>query len=185
MPLFGVIFLEWSVGTIIVIYWCENLIIGVYNVLKMMAAKGSRSDNTMKLNGKPVKSGGKLFLIPFFIAHYGIFTLVHGVFVFVLFGKDLSSIEGISFAVVSLLVGNGFSFFRDYISSGEYREKTVNDLFFQPYKRVVILHLTILAGGFAAMALDAPQAALAVLVILKIGLDVWVYRRERYSSPQM
>lgn len=163
---------------IIVIYWCENLVIGFYNVMKMIAAKGESPTGAMKVNNRPVKSGGKIFLIVFFIVHYGMFTLVHGVFVFVLFGKGLSSLGGIFLAAASLLIGNGVSFFKDYIATGEYRSKTINDLFFQPYKRVVILHLTILTGGFAAMGLDAPQTALAVLVILKIGVDVWVYRRE-------
>ena len=179
VPLFGVLFFGWSVGTIIVIYWCENLVIGFYNVMKMIAAKGEKPTGPVKVNNRLVNSGGKIFMIVFFMVHYGMFTLVHGVFVFTLFGEDLSSFEGIFLAVVSLLVGNGVSFFKDYIATGEHRNKTVNDLFFQPYKRVVILHLTILTGGFAAMGLDAPQTALAVLVILKIGVDIWVYRRER------
>ena len=38
IPLFGVLFLGWSVWNILVIYWLENGIAGVINVLKMSTA---------------------------------------------------------------------------------------------------------------------------------------------------
>lgn len=65
VPLVGVLFLGWNVWTILTIYWLENGIVGFYNVLKMAAVPGI----------------GKLGIIPFFILHYGMFWLVHGVFV--------------------------------------------------------------------------------------------------------
>ncbi len=40
IPLFGVVFLGWNVWTILVIYWLENGIVGVFNVLKMPRAEG-------------------------------------------------------------------------------------------------------------------------------------------------
>jgi len=41
----------------------------------------------------------------------------------------------------------------------------------RPYLRVVVLHVGILVGGFAAMALGSPLWALVVLLAMKIGLD--------------
>jgi hypothetical protein len=49
----------------------------------------------------------------------------------------------------------------------------------QPYARVVVLHVTILFGGFAFMALHAPAAALVVLVALKTALDLRTHLAER------
>lgn len=49
----------------------------------------------------------------------------------------------------------------------------------QPYGRVVVLHLTILLGAFLMAALKSPTVGLALLVILKIGLDVRAHLRER------
>ena len=40
IPLVGVLFLGWSVWNILVIYWLENGIVGVFNVLKMSTAAG-------------------------------------------------------------------------------------------------------------------------------------------------
>ena len=40
IPLFGVLFLGWNVWTILTIYWLENGVVGVFNVLKMAKAAG-------------------------------------------------------------------------------------------------------------------------------------------------
>src|SRR4029079_2006820 len=40
IPLFGVLFLGWNVWTILTIYWLENGVVGVFNVLKMSKAAG-------------------------------------------------------------------------------------------------------------------------------------------------
>ena len=40
IPLFGVLFLGWNVWTILTIYWLENGVVGVLNVLKMAKAAG-------------------------------------------------------------------------------------------------------------------------------------------------
>jgi len=71
LPLYGVCFLKWDAFYIILLYWSENLAIGFYNILKIAAAKVEH----------PVMHLGKLFLIPFFTAHYGGFMAVHGFFV--------------------------------------------------------------------------------------------------------
>ena len=40
IPLFGVLFLGWNVWNILIMYWLENGIVGVFNVLKMLRAEG-------------------------------------------------------------------------------------------------------------------------------------------------
>ncbi len=49
----------------------------------------------------------------------------------------------------------------------------------QPYARVVLLQVTILAGGFFAKAAGATALALAVLVTLKTALDLRSHLAER------
>lgn len=87
VPLFGVLFLGWNVWTILTIYWLENGVVGFYNVLKMSKAAGTDPVGaavTTTVNGRPVSGSGKAVLIPFFIVHYGIFWLVHGIFILTL-----------------------------------------------------------------------------------------------------
>ena len=50
---------------------------------------------------------------------------------------------------------------------------------FQPYARVMILHVSILLGGFAAQAMGAPAMALIVLISLKTAIDLRSHIAER------
>ena len=76
VPVFGVIFMGWRVFPVIALFWFENVVIGAFNVLKM----------ALSVSGKSRQWGAKAAMIPFFCVHYGLFTLVHGAFVFVIFG---------------------------------------------------------------------------------------------------
>ncbi|MEM9017757.1 MAG: DUF6498-containing protein, partial [Verrucomicrobiota bacterium] len=71
IPLAGAIFWGWSIFDIVVLYWSENVIVGAINVLRMLFAGGGKS--------KGASIAEKIFTIPFFIVHYGIFCTVHGV----------------------------------------------------------------------------------------------------------
>ena len=100
VPLAGVTWLGWSVGSIIILYWFENVIIGVVNVARMLTlAPANATVGTMiggpmsqtaaqslgQLDAAAMVHGIKLFLIPFFILHYFMFCAGHGIFVFSLF----------------------------------------------------------------------------------------------------
>ena len=43
----------------------------------------------------------------------------------------------------------------------------------EPYKRVVVMHLTIILGGFLAVALKTTQAAMVIMIALKIAADLF------------
>jgi len=53
------------------------------------------------------------------------------------------------------------------VRSGEYQRASLNALMAQPYGRVVVLHLTVLFGGWVVMLLGSPLFALVLLVVLK------------------
>jgi hypothetical protein len=185
IPLGGVLFFGWQVFPIMFLFWLENVVVGAFNVVKMILALGPGS-----------RVGVKLFLVPFFTVHYGIFTLVHGVFVFAMFGADWRSSGGtgpfpsfdrlqdmvtqqhLGWAVLGLVGSHGFSFARNYVMNGAYRTAMVPLLMMQPYGRVVVLHLAILGGGFLVMAMGMPMAGLALLIVLKIGLDVLAHAKQ-------
>jgi hypothetical protein len=190
VPLYGAIFLDWKVFPILLIFWLENVIIGVFNVLKMLWSSTQPAG----------KWGEKLFIIPFFCVHYGIFTLVHGIFIVVIFGGLLNdsgtidsqdsftlSIQGLNlvWAVLALLVSHTVSFAVNYIGKGEYKNNGLSQLMFQPYGRVVIMHLTIIAGGFLVMTLGAPVLGLIVLVLLKTVIDILAHIRQHKSSGNL
>lgn len=185
VPLAGVAAFHWSVFSVVLLYWCENVVVGGFNVLRMLVA--SPRDIATDI--------GKLFLIPFFVVHYGMFTMVHGIFVMALFGPGntgaggpwlsparlLEAVRGagIGWAVVAIVMSHGFSFLHNYLAGGEYRTAQLQQLMAQPYARVVVLHIAILAGGFAAKAMGAPMVALLILVALKTAVDLRAHLAER------
>ena len=183
-PLVGVLVFHWEIFPLLLLFWCENVIIGFFNTLKMLCASP----------GEALGWAAKLFLIPFFCFHYGMFTFVHGVFVVGMFGgrfragspfPDPEMLFGLvresqlTWAVLGLFASHTVSFAHNYLGGGEYRRADVKLLLAQPYGRIVVLHLTILLGGFLMMALRSPAIGLALLVVLKVILDLRAHLRER------
>jgi len=183
IPIYGVLFMGWQVFPVIFLYWIENVIIGISNVLKMLLSSP----------GSPGQWVAKFFMIPFFCVHYGMFTLVHGIFILVFFGgymKSGSPMPGISDllnligslqiggAVLALMLSHTVSFITNYIGNGEYKQASLSDLMAQPYGRVIILHLTIMIGGFSMMALGSPVVGLVFLIVLKTFIDIKTHLKQ-------
>lgn len=199
VPLIGVLFFRWDAVVIVLLYWSENVIIGSYNVLKIALVKVKSSATHL----------GKLFAIPFFCIHFGGFCAVHGFFLFAFFklggGIDpffpeeawpgplvfpqlLVSVvgalwrdhpEGMEWPVIFLVVSHGISFVQNYLWKREYALFTISKLMNQPYKRIVILHVAIIAGGMPIMILGSPAPLLCILVLLKICVDIHLHLKER------
>ncbi len=183
VPLYGVVFLRWEVFPLVFLYWFENVIVGVFNVFRMVSTPPYDVKTWV----------GKVFLIPFFCVHYGMFTAIHGVFVMVLFGgygyqgapfpgpeivAGSMKEYGLVLPAVVLFLSHGFSFVWNHLGRGEYKRAGLNELMARPYGRIVILHLTIIFGGFLIMTLGSPIAGLLLLVALKIGFDLKAHLRE-------
>jgi len=184
LPIAGVLLLGWKVFPLVLLYWLENVVVGGFNVGKLLLARPQ----------EPAYSVGKLFIIPFFIFHFGMFTLVHGVFVFALFGaKSLPRFDSLAelpaairayhlgWGVLALVVSHGLSFYWNYFENGEYRRASLPILMVQPYARLVVLHLAVLFGGWIVLTLGSPLLALLVLVALKTAADVRAHQAERHT----
>jgi Family of unknown function (DUF6498) len=190
VPLYGVLVLGWSVYPLLLLYWLENVIIGGSTALRMICVDPPDG----------VTWVAKAFMVPFFCFHYGMFTLVHGLLLTSFFGPgDLphtqagpltltSQFDGVRQAIETLHLGwqvlaialsHAFSFAWNYLGRGEYRRASVSALMAAPYSRVMLLHVVILIGGFAAQALHSPVWALVLLVALKIGFDLRAHLKER------
>jgi hypothetical protein len=183
VPLAGVLFWNWDVFALLLLFWMENVVIGVLNVLKMLLADPADA----------ALWAAKLFMAPFFCFHYGMFTAIHGTFVFALFGGKKFDPPGINVVEPALraagelglwlplgvlVASHAFSFLWNYLVRGEFRRAKLAELMAKPYGRVVVLHLTILFGGFGAMLLGSPVWALLLLIALKVGLDVRAHVKE-------
>ncbi len=183
LPLYLVMIGQWTLVQVLLLFWLENVIIGVLNIIKILScAQGG-------LKGIP----RRLFVSAFFTVHYGIFTLAHGAIIISLFGHQ-SLPDGVDFSprmvpfIIEhfglllpglLLLGSHLvSLVSNYYLAGEYRRLSPEKLMSKPYARVMILHVTVLVGGLIAQALGQPLLALVVLVVLKIGIDMAAHQRE-------
>lgn len=182
VPVYGVLFLNWEVLPILLLFWAENVIIGVFNIIKM----------AMSSPGRPLQWVAKLFMVPFFSIHYGIFTLVHGILILVLFGglavsetdiPDLTALRqdfgnyNLLWGFLSLTLSHGVSFVINYVRKGEYKQASLTNLMMQPYGRLIVLHLTIIFGGLLITALGSPVAGLILLILLKMVIDALSHLR--------
>lgn len=177
LPLAGVLLWDWKVFDILLIFWLENVAIGIFNVLKMVSWIRYR----------------RLYIaipiVPFFMVHYGGFTAGHGIFILAMFGghKDVSTATiwqtlqdgGLSMyiAVGGIVFSHLFSFITNFIGKREIERTHIGILMSAPYGRIVVMHLTIILGGGAALALGQPIWALALLVFLKTGMDLRAHRK--------
>ena len=194
LPLIGVIWWGWNAYLLVLLFWCENVVVGIFNILRMVTASGGGLGGQLS----------KIFLIPFFTFHYGMFTFVHGIFVVAMFsgafgvGGASSSLPAsagpgslptvvteairshhLGWPLLALVLSHGFSFATNYIGNGEYRRITAPELMGRPYGRIIALHVTILIGGFLALATSSHWAALAILVAMKITMDLKAHLAER------
>jgi len=191
LPLYGVLVLGWAVLPIMVLFWLENVVIGVLNVLRILFASPADAARWVS----------KLLLVPFFAFHYGLFTAIHGVFVFSLFGgepyqalaDDLWTLEAVRHAITefSLWPGIGalaashlFSFFWNYLGQREYLQARPEALMQAPYSRVLVLHVVIIFGALLIQLFHSPVWALLLLIGLKIGVDLRAHLKEhRRQQP--
>lgn len=183
LPLAGVLLWGWKAFDILFLYWAENVVIGIFNVLKMIFLIKRR------------KIWLAFPIVPFFVFHYSGFVAVHGVFVVLLFGLALTknaagqppNIEDVLHGIVTdpffglaaaaLVFSHGVSFFVNYLGRDEIARTSLPDLMVAPYGRIVVMHLTILIGGFVAMAAGQPLWALVLLTVMKTAGDLRAHRR--------
>jgi hypothetical protein len=191
VPLAGVLLWGWDLATILVLYWVENGIVGLFTVPKILLAAGAGRllGRTQSTSAAAIGALQKAGLVPFFAFHYGMFWVVHGVFVFAIAGglfapafsgtfdgpqPDLVLLGGLG-----LLASHGVSFGLNYLARGEYRTATPAGQMVAPYARVIVLHVTIIVGAIAVGIVGAPVAALAVLVMAKTVVDLGAHLAER------
>ncbi|MDH3979509.1 MAG: DUF6498-containing protein [Gammaproteobacteria bacterium] len=196
LPVFGVLFLDWDVGSIVVLYWAENLIAGAYTLLKMLTV-------------------GKLRALPvmlFFTIHYGGFCAAHGLFVleltqfagetiaqehswpgplvliemFIDLSRQVLAAAPREFlwACLALLISHGASFLLLFIGQQEFRWRTVKQLMHAPYSRITVLHIAVIAGGFLVQKMGSPLGLLLALVALKTCMDIMLHNRSHKDTGQ-
>lgn len=187
VPLFGVLWLDWGVANLLLLFWLENVVIGAYTLLRMLRVQ-------------PVAG---LFNCAFFLIHYGGFTGMHGMFLlsilkmdngfelmpqgeehwggFLVFVQILWNVlrhvgtqlpDYFWIPLLALAASHGVSFIIYQILEKQDDGKKAGKIMVAPYGRIVVLHVAVILGGMFAMSQGSPMPLLLVLLTLKISLDV-------------
>lgn len=178
IPLIGAFFFNWNVLNIVLVYWGENLIVGVFSILRILTVKkGAIETDGIR---------AKIFFACFFLIHYGGFCAAHGVFVISFLAPDISGTQeaflmltgGLKWSLLALFISHGYSFYHNYLGSGENTRTRMGDETFAPYPRLMVLHVAVLIGGFAVQAAGQPLYLLLILVSGKTYFDWKLHIKE-------
>ncbi|MDZ7643599.1 MAG: DUF6498-containing protein [Woeseiaceae bacterium] len=204
VPLGGVLLFGWDLMGILLLYWTETVLIGLINVLRMIRCKSPsypgdvlpvpalhRTANLryQHLPGMP-STAVELFLVPFFLVHYGLFGVAHlsaivGIFSPQGLGANLAATVASLWQpaywlpVAAIAASHLYSYVVNFVGRGEYRRTNVMQLMLRPYGRIVAMHVSIIAGAACVTLFDDPLPMLLVLVLAKILLDLRLHDAER------
>lgn len=186
VPVYGVWFEGWSAAQIFLVFCLETIIIGCFNVVKMLCVNffGSPGDTGTVVNSV-LKLGG-LFLTAFFVVHYGFFVFVQTQIFFGVSGliksnsllnsyREIPEALGPDGQLVLLIFITYYTLhnLHNFFLSGEYRRISMAKLMFQPYGRIFIQQVVVIAGAmFIAMGFNT--VFIMILVLVKLFFDLFV-----------
>lgn len=202
--LFGVLVLGWPPGNVLLLFWLENAVLGVCTLLKVASAQAP-SASSITVNGRAGGSSPALYAL-FFAVHYGLFCLVH--LVFTLIVATMIKIEptflALGVPMIMIVIRYTVETWTTWFGRGGLRQRTsAQQAMMQPYPRVIVLHVSILAtfGLVVANRAQLPRwtelrervepllsvlpaswqiqgvAVVAVLLLVKTFVDVITTRR--------
>jgi len=165
IPVWGVWFRDWDPKQMFIVYCCETIIIGLINVLKMiMVALAKKQAVEISDTNLPKGIGGSIFIILFFIVHYGFFITVQlniflGVSGFADTGTSLNILPKIPAllhpeAKLMLLIftaGYTIQTIFEFVIKGEYKTIPMMRLMFEPYLRIFVQQFVVIIGSIFLM----------------------------------
>ncbi|MGB5512367.1 MAG: DUF6498-containing protein [Woeseiaceae bacterium] len=178
VPLLGTAYFGWKLSDVMVLYWAESAVIGVFNVCKIIV----------------VGRWLALLAAPFFISHFGAFMAVHFLFLYGFFiqgpgdwsGGDLVDVMRVFTelwpALAVLFASHALSFFMNFLGRNEYRDRTMENLMSEPYSRIIFMHLVLIIGGGLTLILGESTPVLLLAIAVKIWIDVRAHLAQREAK---
>jgi hypothetical protein len=184
IPLAGVLWWGWDAYVVVFIYWLENGIIGLVNVLKIRREEQARP-------------GSGRYLSNFFVLHYGIFWMLHGMLIVLLTGLPGSDFSlprisplGLALALAALAASHVGNYLFVFLPEREYLRTDPMGQMFRPYPRLITLHVVLILGAILAGSLGQPVILVILLVLFKIAFELGSFAFHRgvrsaaaHSSP--
>jgi hypothetical protein len=186
IPVYGVWFEGWDAAKVFLVYCMETVIAGLFTVIKLACVTLFVKPRDEWQAGKPAVMASGLFFIAFFIVHYGIFVFVQTQIFFGVSGlvKDGSVLgvyrqipdalghEGLLLLLIFIVYYTLQNLF-DFFLSGEYKTISMLKLMFQPYSRIFVQQVVVIAGSMF-LGFGVNQVFILILALVKIYFEVYV-----------
>jgi chromate transport protein ChrA len=179
VPLVGAALWGWRLGEVMVLYWAESAVIGLFNLCKIAVI-----DRWLAL-------GTGLF----FLGHFSGFMAIHFLFLYTIFiegpqastdGGDLAQVgqmfRALWPALLALVISHGYSFAVNFMGRQEYRGRSTGQQMKEPYGRIMFMHLVLIFGGGLVMLLGDPTPVLLAVIVLKIVFDLRAHLRQHVRA---
>lgn len=181
VPVVGVLEHGWSIASVLVLYWFENVLIAVCTCIRIAVhrrltrKRGHWRDSQLGIssNGKPVRGG---LLTEYAIGAF-VFTFAHGVFVAVIvfaLGSEYQeepmwhfSLQQAAFGALVIAAMLALDLVVELATIRSRSYAWMQDQARRRMGRVVILHLVIIFGMLAVAMTDSPLGIFYLLVGLK------------------
>lgn len=173
------------------IYWFQSVIIGIFNFIKIITLKDFSTEGFQrgKTQVLPTKST-KISTAIFFLFHYGFFHLVYAIFLFTFpfsgFTKPNEFETGYFWFSATMFF---ISYLVEFVNSRKEKSDelpNIGRLMFAPYARIIPMHLTIILGGFVAMAGSIFSANTnLIIIVLFTGIKTVVDLLTHSVNPEL
>lgn len=187
VPLLGVLFLNWQPVKVVMFYWLETLVMGVFTLLRMMAVWPI----------KELRFFQALMFCFIFCLNFGLFSTVHGFFILKFLSQDellpeysvehilpnslnLATQLDLLWPLCSVVVVQAFIMVRDLVM------RTIDsqlDEMKKPYKRIAVQQVAILTCAFLSTVF--PQTAfllMLAMIAVKTGVDIYIWQQSKHRS---
>ena len=200
IPLYGVLILKWDARLLILTYFWETIIAVLFHAVRLwyVHLRWGSLPETKERSKLLAKESGSTPMNPFFVP---LFMLVlFGFFCFVqmmimggfaeksfpdgIFTSMYRSARGeLAWVLVSFTFIQLVRFFKEVIT-GKYAGVPVEQLFFQPFKRIFVQQLTVILGGFFIL-FGGTQPYLIILVLINLAADLFFFFIENAKLKAM
>jgi hypothetical protein len=185
LPVYGVWFLGWKAAEVFLVYCLETVIIGLFTLMKLAIATYIRKTDLWENEGSRTRTHGGFFIL-FFIIHYGLFVGIQTtLFLNITYSENAPNILEImiqptkylgnnAWLMMCLFVfGYGYENLSRFMFYNEYRTHSFVRIMFEPYIRIFIQQITVIAGGII-LSFGAGNVFILLFALIKIIFTILV-----------
>lgn len=209
IPVYGVIFWNWTPFYVFWLFWIETLIVAFFNVAKILLSKGEVKNRynipSLSIIGLLFRNSKSKWYIAFKYIVARIFIFIfYSIFIVVFIGflgssKD-NSVKNVevmalashtfNYALMAFIANQIVQFYRDYYLNEHYKNTSPSDFNSLFDGRQIVVHISVVLGAVLSQLVFKGEkqsmlsmiAVVLVFVTIKTFYDIFKYKSESISD---